>query len=165
MKVTIQLINEINEPLVDKNILKKIAKSVLKVCNQKKAKIGITVFYVDEEKIQQINKEYRAKDKPTDVISFRMVDNLSNLTLSKKNFPTEWDYGSNFIYIGEIFICASVAKQQAEQWQHSVNREVAELFAHGMLHLLGYDHEKEEDREKMKEKELLVCEDMNKFVV
>ncbi|MBQ8761898.1 MAG: rRNA maturation RNase YbeY [Clostridia bacterium] len=165
MKVTIQLINQTEENLLDCKDLKKIAKNALLVCNQKKAKVSLSVFYVNEDKIQEINKDYRNKDKATDVISFRMIDNPDNFVLCKKNFPVDWDYADKCLYIGEIFICKQVAEKQAEEWKHSLNREVAELFAHGMLHLLGHDHEEEQERQKMKEKEVLICKKLDKFVL
>ena len=74
MKVKITVKNEVEKVLPESKILTKIAKLVLKECNQNKAKISVTVFYVDENNIQKINKQYRNKDKPTDIIYFRIVD-------------------------------------------------------------------------------------------
>ena len=86
MKINLCLKNETNSSLADEKLLTKIAKQVLKNFNQQKAQISLTVFYVDTQKIKEINSEYRDKDKETDVISFRYVDNPQNLPLDKKNF-------------------------------------------------------------------------------
>ena len=144
-------------------VLKKIAKNVLKLKNQTTFHINLSVFYVDEEEIKKINTEYRHKEKATDVITFRLIDNPQNLKLNKKNFPLEYDKSG--LYIGEIFICAEVAKKQAEEWKHSHNREVAELFVHGMLHILGHDHEEEEEAKIMKELEQAMYPVLDKLVV
>lgn len=164
MKVKITVKNEVEKVLPESKILTKIAKLVLKECNQNKAKISVTVFYVDENNIQKINKQYRNKDKPTDVISFRMVDNPNFLELIKKNFPVEFDPASKTIYLGEIFICQEVAKKQAGEWGNSEQREIVELFCHGMLHILGYDHEKEDEMLVMRELEHNICAKLDKFV-
>lgn len=144
--------------------LKKIAKSVLKGENQPSSHIAVGVFYVDAKEIHQINKEYRNKDKPTDVITFRLVDNPENKKICKANFECEYDESLKAIYIGEIFICVEVAEAQAGEWGHSLRREVAELFVHGMLHILGHDHEQEAERAVMKERELAQTKLLDKLI-
>ncbi len=148
------LSNDKNFELLGENVLCQIGDSVLVSQGQNPQVCSVGVFYVDAKEIQEINKEYRGKDKPTDVITFRLIDNPNNLQFNKENFPYEYDDSLGGFYIGEIFICADVAKLQAAEYNHSVNREVGELFVHGMLHMLGYDHENEVDREKMKTQEL-----------
>ncbi len=150
--------------LLSEQILKKIAKAVLKMENQPTNHIALSVFYVNNDEIAQINKEYRKKDKPTDVITFRLVDTLQNKKLTKKNFLLDYDKASGGLYIGEIFICAEVALQQAEEWKHSHEREVAELFVHGMLHILGHDHEESEPARIMKEKQQMMYPILDKLV-
>jgi len=150
----IQLTNEPKFDLIGEDILTKIGDSVLLSQNQNPKNCAVGVFYVGSSEIQKINREYRKKDKPTDVITFRLIDNPQNLEFSKDNFPYDYDDSLGGFYIGEIFICADVAKAQASEYGHSVNREVGELFVHGMLHVMGYDHENDEDREKMKQQEL-----------
>lgn len=113
-----------------KNVFKKILKETLKV-----TKLEIKEFYinfVDENEIKEINKKYRNKNKVTDVISFRFDDNgLFN--------PIQ----------GEMYICIDVAIKQANEYNHSLMREVCFLFLHGLLHLLGYDHLNREDEKIM----------------
>lgn len=94
------------------------------------------ISLVSEEEIQRINREYRDKDQVTDVISFAFEDN--------QDFKTD-----NFRFLGEIYICIPRMKEQAVLYEHGEKRELAFLVVHGLLHLLGYDHQTKEDEEKM----------------
>lgn len=96
------------------------------------------VDLVDQETIQTINRDYRNIDRVTDVISFAFEDHAENL--KGDNLPRD---------LGEIIICVDKAHQQAEEYHHSFLREMAFLFTHGLLHLLGYDHMTIEDEKKM----------------
>lgn len=158
------LTNETKYNLPCAKILKKIAKRVLKHEKQPTKHLSVGVFYVDSAKIQEINREYRHKDKPTDVITFRMVDNPHKLQITRKNFPLEYDEAQKSIYLGEIFICVEVAEEQSHEWGHTLNREVAELFVHGMLHILGHDHEEEAERKVMRDSEEYQNNFLNKVI-
>ena len=151
MKTKLELQNKTNCKFADEKLLTKVAKQVLKVFGQKKANISLTVFYVDEKEIKEINKTYRDKDKETDVISFRLIDNKDNLPLTKKNFPFDFDPSTKTIYLGEIFICDKVATLQAKEFDNTPFREAIELFVHGMLHILGCDHHEENETRIMKQ--------------
>jgi len=85
----------------------------------------ISVTLVDNKTIHKMNKEYRFKDYPTDVITFEN--------------DIEYYYEDN-IDLGDIFISVDKALEQAKEYQHSIERELSFLFVHGMLHGLGYDH-------------------------
>lgn len=99
------------------------------------------VDLVDINTIHEINREYRNIDRPTDVISFAFEDDTNlKIMAQKNNIPRD---------LGEIFICVEVARNQANEYKHSFEREMAFLFTHGILHLLGYDHMKKEDEEIM----------------
>lgn len=150
MKLKLELQNKTNCNFADEKLLTKIGKQVLKIFNQTKAKVSVTIFYVDEKEIKEINKNYRNKDSETDVISFRLVDNPENLPLIKKNFPFDFDEATKTIYLGEIFICEKVANIQSKEFNNSPFREACELFIHGMLHILGCDHHEEEETRIMK---------------
>ena len=92
-------------------------------------------------RIQEINREYRDKDKATDVISFAMEElGEGEIPLSGVDMPR---------ILGDIIISLAKAKEQAEDYGHSFIRELGFLSVHGFLHLLGYDHEIEEDEQKM----------------
>ena len=101
----------------------------------------ISVTIVDNAYIHEINKTYRHKDAPTDVISFAFLDDNPNrdaLLLS-----------GQMVVLGEIYISSEKAQEQAKAYGHSLDRELRFLFVHGLLHLLGYDHMTEEDEKVM----------------
>ncbi|WP_243290600.1 rRNA maturation RNase YbeY [Bacillus sp. FJAT-47783] len=114
---------------------------------QSGAELSITI--VTNEEIRQINREYRGKDQPTDVISFAMEEmGEGEVAIQGENLP---------VTLGDIIISVEKAKEQAEEYGHSFIRELGFLALHGFLHLLGYDHMTEEEEKVMfsKQKELL----------
>ncbi|MFC5732386.1 rRNA maturation RNase YbeY [Cytobacillus gottheilii] len=101
----------------------------------------VSVTFVTNERIQEINREYRDKDKPTDVISFAMEElGEGEVALLGIEMPR---------VLGDIIISVEKTKEQAEDYGHSFQRELGFLALHGFLHLLGYDHETEEDEKMM----------------
>ena len=101
----------------------------------------VSVTLVDNRYIHRINKKYRGIDRPTDVISFAFLD--GGVSYDKILF------NEGMVALGDIYISVEKAKEQAEEYHHSLKRELSFLFVHGLLHLLGYDHMKKEDEEKM----------------
>ena len=99
--------------------------------------IEMSCLLVDDQRIHEINREYRHIDRSTDVISFALEDS--------EQFYVE-GMARN---IGDIFISVDHAIAQAEEYGHSLRREMCFLFTHGLLHLLGYDHMNEEDEKEM----------------
>lgn len=110
----------------------------------------LSVTFVDNEKIQEINREYRDKDRPTDVISFAMEE------MGEGEIEIHYEDDAPRM-LGDIIISIQKAQEQAEEYGHSVKRELGFLALHGLLHLLGYDHENEADEKVMfdKQKEIL----------
>ena len=114
----------------------------------------IELLLTDNEEIQRINQEFREIDRPTDVLSFPMVDFA---------VPAEYDFleeddscfdpETGELMLGNIVISKEKVVSQAEEYGHSVKREYAFLIAHSMLHLLGYDHMQEEEREEMERRQ------------
>ncbi len=104
--------------------------------------ISVSVLICDDEEIHELNRQYRDIDRPTDVLSFPMYDDEGNLD------PDE---------LGDIVISLERAKLQAEEYGHSIKRELAFLTAHSMLHLFGYDHIEEDEQKEMfaKQEEIL----------
>jgi probable rRNA maturation factor len=98
----------------------------------------LSVTFVDKDEIQEINKMYRDKDKVTDVISFALEEDEPEIT--GLDMPR---------VLGDIIICTDVAKEQANNYGHSFERELGFLALHGFLHLLGYDHMNEQDEKEM----------------
>lgn len=104
----------------------------------------ISVIFVDNDQIHELNKKYRGKDMPTDVLSFPMGENGV--------YDINHDTGAKIL--GDIVLSMEKAMEQAERYDHSLEREVGYLTAHSVLHLLGYDHEQGGmDRVRMREKE------------
>jgi probable rRNA maturation factor len=109
----------------------------------------LSITFVDNARIQEINREYRDKDKPTDVISFAMEElGEGEVEIIGADMPT---------ILGDIIISIPKTREQAEEYGHSFMRELGFLTVHGFLHLLGYDHETPEDEQEMfgKQREIL----------
>lgn len=102
--------------------------------------LNVSVLITDNDEIRKLNSQFRKKDAPTDVLSFPMFNEDGSLD------DTE---------LGDIVISLERAKSQAEEFNHSLRREVAFLTAHSMLHLLGYDHENGETEMFEKQEEIL----------
>lgn len=101
----------------------------------------LSVTFVDNKYIHKVNKKYRHIDRPTDVISFAFLDAEEN--------KDKLLYSTGPVVLGDIYISIEKAKEQAEEYGHSLNRELSFLFVHGLLHLLGYDHMEKSDEEVM----------------
>lgn len=109
----------------------------------------LSVTFVSNERIQEINREYRDKDRPTDVISFALEEmGEGELEIVGEDIPR---------ILGDIIISIPKAREQAEEYNHSFMRELGFLTVHGFLHLLGYDHMNENDEKQMfdRQRELL----------
>lgn len=94
-----------------------------------------SLIFVDAETIQNLNREYRQIDKVTDVISFALED--------------AGDFLEDVRVLGDIYICIPKVLAQAQEYNHSIKRELSFLTVHGLLHLLGYDHMTKKEEEEM----------------
>ena len=121
--------------------------------------LSAEIIITDEEEIRRLNREIRGIDAVTDVLSFPSLVGIFGSKIQKKNFPYDLDEQGN-LFIGSIAICKKRAETQAEEYGHSIKREMNYLAAHGVCHLLGYDHIEESDRKVMREKEERVLEKM-----
>jgi probable rRNA maturation factor len=140
----IDLFIEGNIPLPYEGIsLKKIKSFAKKICLYLKLKnITLTIIICDNNYIRKINKDYRKKNKPTDVISFAYRENP---------FP---DINFGLETLGDLYISLEKASANAKTYGASLPEEVRRLIAHGILHLIGYDHERSrKDKKIMQEKE------------
>ena len=135
--------------LVDEDEVGRIAQQALKA-EGVAPPYEVSLVFADAETVQRLNRDYRGVDEATDVLAFSMLP------------PEEGD--SSFVlppdgitHLGEVIVCYPRAVEQAQEQGHSVDKELALLVIHGILHLLGYDHEKPEEEAKMRarEKELL----------
>jgi probable rRNA maturation factor len=113
---------------VDKKTFSTVAKKVLKGENRETETVSLA--FVDKAEIQKLNRKFRKKNKPTDVLSFELSDGK---------------------LIGEIIICPEVVKENAAKYKVSAKSEMFKVFVHGILHLCGYDHEKTEKEAEIME--------------
>lgn len=106
----------------------------------------IEVLFASLEEIHEINLQQRSVDRPTDVLSFPMEEDP---------FIAEPDPETGAVFLGSMVLCPDKARMQAEEYGHSLEREIAFLTVHSVLHLLGYDHElgKEEEKEMFRRQE------------
>ncbi len=131
-------INNLTTNSVDENFLKKIAKIVLE--EEKSSESNISLAFVGQGRMREINKRYRGKNKTTDVLSFPE----SKVSFNKfKIGPTQKIEG-----LGEIIICLREIKKNAKKFNSSFEKELAKVLIHGILHLLGYEHETMQEKEE-----------------
>jgi len=106
----------------------------------------VSLVFTDSETVQRLNRDYRGADEPTDVLAFYMLPQKG--TDSSFALPPD-----SVAHLGEVIISYPQAAEQAREQEHSLERELALLVIHGILHLLGYDHEEPEEEGKMRERE------------
>lgn len=111
-----------------------------------KETVEVTVAFISDDDMQELNNQFREKDHPTDVLSFPIED----------DFPVD-----DINYIGDVAISIDTAERQAEEFGHSLEVEIFQLLLHGLIHLSGYDHE--EDEGKMDELELKLRTETEKY--
>ena len=122
--------------------------------------LSAEIIITDEEYIKTLNREQRNIDSVTDVLSFPSLDGIKGSKLLKSEHPADIDEDGG-IFLGSIAICEKRAKEQAEEYGHSLEREINYLATHGLCHLLGYDHMTEEDKQEMREKEERILKRLN----
>ena len=120
----------------------------------------VSVVLTDNPSIQEINRDYRQIDRPTDVLSFPMVDyeRPADFCGLEEREPDVFHPETGELMLGDILISMDKVKEQAAEYGHSEKRELAFLVAHSMLHLFGYDHMEEEERLVMERKQAEILE-------
>lgn len=129
--------------------------NLIETCLQQAAKVEeipdveVSVTITNDKEIQQINAEHRGMNRPTDVLSFPLYER-----------DEEWmlEEGEDVVAIGDIVISLDRAIEQANDYGHSLSREIGFLAVHGFLHLLGYDHETPEEEKEMFERQNLILD-------
>ena len=113
----------------------------------------VSVSIVSKEEIHEINKKFRQVDRPTDVLSFPMLEFEYPGDFSSETFENSLttSFESQELLLGDIVLCTDIIKSQAKEYGHSEKREFSFLVVHSLLHLLGYDHMEEEERVQMEE--------------
>lgn len=128
------------DDLVNEEEIRGYVEKVLEKEYDSKAPVYVSLLFTGNDEIQVINREYRDKDQPTDVISFAYHE------------TEDFDIGPYDI-LGDIVISLERVVEQAKEYNHSPKRELFYVLTHGILHLLGYDHIEEEERKEMRAKE------------
>ena len=127
-------------------IIERVIGQAFKKENIDKLNLYTNIILTNPENIKKINEKYRKIDKETDVLSFPMFekDEIQNMKNNGNNIEEA---------LGDIVISIERVKEQAEEYGHSFERELAYMLVHGFYHLMGYDHIDEEDKKIMREKE------------
>lgn len=126
------------ENFKDKKILSKLKRFVRKILKDyKKEKYDLSILLTNDESIKYYNKTYRGKDKPTDVLSFSFIE------------ATDDDFSEDINELGDIIISIDTMRRQAKEFETTEEEELARLTIHGVLHLLGFDHERSEEDERV----------------
>ena len=120
----------------------------------------VNVVLTGDEEIWQVNREYRQVDRPTDVLSFPMLEyeTPSDFDHVEDMYADCFNPETGELMLGDIMISVDRAQEQAEKYGHSITRELAFLVAHSMLHLCGYDHMEEEERLDMERRQREILE-------
>lgn len=145
--------NNTNEDLDLDLITTRAEKTIREVLKVEKIveNVEVSLSIVDRDEIHILNRDYRDVDRPTDVLSFPM---------DEEGFDQE---GNPILLLGDIVICLDVAKDQAEDFGHCLEREMMYLICHSTLHLLGYDHIEETDKREMRAKEKEIMKNLGVF--
>lgn len=131
-----------------RSLLHTVARRTL-VAEQMPTDVEVGLTFVDDESIAQLNDRYRGVNSATDVLSFPLFNRaeIERLRTEPEAFP------ERPLLLGDIVVAAPTAVRQAAEYGHDVRRELAFLFVHGLLHLLGYDHDDESSRQTMRRAE------------
>ncbi|WP_252230216.1 rRNA maturation RNase YbeY [Clostridium sp. ZBS15] len=116
----------------------------------------ISLLFVDNEEIREINNETRNIDRATDVLSFPMLDYPEKKVFKEvytENDFSKADFDGDDLVLGDIVLSLERALEQSKEYNHSYEREASYLVVHSVLHLLGYDHMEEDDKVKMRKRE------------
>ncbi len=142
---------DVEENEEDEKIIKKVLNKCFEEEILKDKNLYVNVVLTDSKNIQVINKEHRGIDSKTDVLSFPMYEKgeLDNIKLEKEDI------------LGDMVISIEKVKEQAKEYDHSFERELAYMVVHSFYHLLGYDHINENEKKEMRQKEENILQKLN----
>ena len=150
----IEIIGEIEKNLQD--AIESAFSATLKHLSQEE-EVYVEMTIVSPEEIRSINLDTRGVDSVTDILSFPTIDAKKG-RVKAKDYPSDVDYESGLVMLGELVLCIDRAKEQAEEYGHSLEREVGFLTTHGTLHLFGFDHMVVEDEKEMFSKQKIILD-------
>ena len=141
-------------------VIREAVETALEILDWGDVLCAVDVTITDNEKIREVNKLYRSIDRETDVLSFPMIE----FDEDGEAKVTDGDYEGDTLILGDIVLSLEKALSQSEEYGHSLKREAGFLALHSALHLMGFDHEKDEDAVKMRalEKEALLKMDLKR---
>ena len=151
------LIDEGLEGNLEVSWLQNVAEQVL-IAQEASSDVEFSLVITSQERVRQLNRDYLGRDRPTDVLAFSMLSELpAELEAGVPPFVTPPD---GVLHLGEVIISYPQAVIQAEERHHPVKKEIAILLIHGVLHLLGYDHEEPEPERQMRAREAEILSDI-----
>lgn len=150
--------NRQNKIDVTKDFTKKLEEVISFVLREEKVKedCEVSLVFVDNKEIREINNETRKIDKATDVLSFPMIDYPKDKVYKDVYLEHKFDmcyFDGDELILGDIVLSLERAREQSIEFNHSFEREACYLVTHSVLHLLGYDHMEEEEKLKMRKRE------------
>ena len=139
--------------------IKQVINECFKIEKLEQTNLYISITLTNSEEIEKINRQYRNIDRPTDVLSFPMFEKEElNQFINENSKNTDVNVQGDIL--GDIVISVPKVYEQAEEYGHSFERELAYMVVHGFYHLMGYDHIEDEDKKVMREKEEYVLENL-----
>lgn len=165
------MIINFNKKLFNKKYIEYINNAyieALKILKIKCKDLEVNINFVSKKEIRELNAKFRNKDAVTDVLSFPnlLEPNKTDMQLivdklDKKNFASEINPDNNMLFVGDICICKSIVYKHAKEYGNTKLREMVYMTVHGLLHLLGYDHMRDEDKAIMREMEEKIMTKVN----
>jgi probable rRNA maturation factor len=145
MEINVSIDEGVEVP-VGEDWLRSVAEQVLTSENIISA-VELGLVITTQDKVRQLNRDYRGRDEPTDVLAFSAIEEAG------ADFPPFVSPPDGVQHLGEVIVSYPQAAMQAEEHQHPVEQEIAILIIHGVLHLLGYEHEEPELERRMRARE------------
>ena len=152
---------EVNDELI--NIINEVCEQSLKA-EEMNVPYQISLLFVHNEEIREINRDTRGMDKATDVLSFPMLEYPKDKVFKDVYKDTKFNeiyLDGDELVLGDMVLSLERAKEQSIEYNHSFNREVCYLVVHSILHLLGYDHMEDEEKKRMREREEEILGNLN----
>ncbi len=160
MRITSEItLKGVEEKDSHEDLIDRVVEKCFEIENLDENKVYVAITLTTPEEIREINKEFRKIDKETDVLSFPIFEKKDIDMLRKNGEIVDEDMPQDVL--GDIIISMKKVEEQAKEYGHSVERELAYMVVHGFYHLMGYDHMVEEDKKVMREKEEKVLESLD----
>ena len=160
MRITSEIILKgVEEKDSHEDLIDRVVEKCFEIENLDENKVYVAITLTTPEEIREINKKFRKIDKETDVLSFPIFEKKDLDMLRKNGDVVDKDMPQDVL--GDIIISIKKVEEQAKEYGHSVERELAYMVVHGFYHLMGYDHMVEEDKKVMREKEERVLESLD----